>query len=425
MAEGGSFSPPSDSKHTILKETIRALEDEIDKAYKDAQGSLVNGTETAPFSDSLTFFSPDQPSTPELQADSTKGESTLSYGGPSLHFDPDLGKDLPDSFQVKQAGLLSQAKRVTFNERTGPNSFTDTSRNSNSTPVCSSTPNSNTIRTPPPSYRSQIGSNTRVGEPKPVVMPEPYDGQSITLEDWLTNFELCSSINGWTETQKCTFLAVRLRGAALHVYTDLSANDRPQYSTVVQALQNRFDRTKQTDLYKVQLRSRVRRSNENLSELAGAIRRLANRAYPSVPQTVRDDIAKDQFLEALDSRNTRLQVRRNKPLVSLENKKAEVKQEVKAVCATSPSAGTQVKDQWDSRAHYEEINRKIEQLTKAVETLTEKHQKFKDLTCWSCGQKGHVKAKCKFQNKGTYDPRLNQSSGDSKPDKSKHTNQEN
>ena len=271
-------------------------------------------------------------------------------------------------------------------------------------------------------------------------MPEPYDGQSITLEDWLTNFELCSSINGWMETQKCPFVAVRLRGAALHVYTDLAATDRLQYPMVVQALQNQFDRTKQTDLYKVQLRSRVHRPSENLSELAGAIRRLANRAYPLVPQGVCDDIAKDQFLEALDSRTTRLQVRRSKPqtldealtlakeeemLVSLENRKAEVKQGVKDVCVTGPPTSSLVRDQWDPQARYEELNRKIEQLTKAVEFLTQKQQISKDLTCWSCGQKGHVKAKCKRQGTAMYNPQLKQSSDDSKVDSTKHSNQGN
>ena len=150
-------------------------------------------------------------------------------------------------------------------------------------PVCSST----NPFTPPPSYHAltnqtgiashdtqSAGSLSR--DPKPVVMPESYDGVSLTFEDWLTNFEICCKINGWTESQRCSILAVKLKGAALHVYTDLPAEKRGQYASIVQSLKNRFDESHQTEMYKVQLKARVRKSGKSLSELASAICRLTN-----------------------------------------------------------------------------------------------------------------------------------------------------
>lgn len=54
---------------------------------------------------------------------------------------------------------------------------------------------------------------------KPIVMPEAYSGQG-NYRDWFTHFEACRAINAWTDDQACHFLAVKLKGTALRVYTD-------------------------------------------------------------------------------------------------------------------------------------------------------------------------------------------------------------
>ena len=67
------------------------------------------------------------------------------------------------------------------------------------------------------------------------------------------------------------------------------------------------------DLYKAEFRTRGREPGESLSELAGAVRKLGRLAYPTAGEDVIDQLAKDQFIDALDGRETRLKVREGIP----------------------------------------------------------------------------------------------------------------
>ena len=147
---------------------------------------------------------------------------------------------------------------------------------------------------------------------KPAVMPDYFDGQT-SLDDWLTHLDLCSKINGWTEEQKTNFLAVKLKGPALQLYTDLPEAKKHNYVELEKSLQERFSPRGQAELYRAQLKARVRRKGETLPELASNIRRLVVKAYPDVSVEFRDELGRDYFLDALDSPDIRIQVRRLKP----------------------------------------------------------------------------------------------------------------
>ena len=147
---------------------------------------------------------------------------------------------------------------------------------------------------------------------KPVVQPDNYDGKT-PFEDWLSHMELCSEINSWNTNQKTRFLAVKLRGPALQVYTDLPETKKHSYTELVHALKERFCPQGQVGLFRAQLRARGRRKDESLQQLASEIRRLVLKAYPDVSSEFREEMARDQFIEALDLPDVRIQVRRAKP----------------------------------------------------------------------------------------------------------------
>jgi hypothetical protein len=66
-------------------------------------------------------------------------------------------------------------------------------------------------------------------------------------------------------------------------------------------LEERFAPPNQTELYRVQLTERRKKPAESLPELGQAIRRLVNLAYPTVPENVRDTLAKQNcFVYYLD-----------------------------------------------------------------------------------------------------------------------------
>ena len=84
-------------------------------------------------------------------------------------------------------------------------------------------------------------------------------------------------------------MAISLRGPAMGVLANLTPEQ-------------------QVELSRVQLRSRVRRRDESLPELAENIERLTRHAYPNAAAEMIEVLAKDQFIEALHNEEMRLKV---------------------------------------------------------------------------------------------------------------------
>ncbi len=129
--------------------------------------------------------------------------------------------------------------------------------------------------------------------------PAPYDGKS-SWEDYLVQFEMISEINQWNERTKALELATSLRGQAMGVLTDLDLYQRENYQTLVEALAARFEPSNTAEIYRAKLKGRVRGKTEPLAELAHSVRHLTRKAYPSVGTQVREHLALERFIEALN-----------------------------------------------------------------------------------------------------------------------------
>ena len=99
--------------------------------------------------------------------------------------------------------------------------------------------------------------------------------------------------------RKRVYLAVSLRGQAQGVMSNLPLELRQNYKELVKSLEERFPPSNQTELYRTQLRKRREKAIETLPELGQDVRRLANHAYPTAPNEVRETLAKEQFIDAL------------------------------------------------------------------------------------------------------------------------------
>ena len=139
------------------------------------------------------------------------------------------------------------------------------------------------------------------------VKPPSFDGQ-LGFKDFLVQFELVAKLATWQEEVMALELAGSLKGAAVAVLSDLQPHERIHYPTLVRALMNRFEPINQNQLYKAQLRSRCRKSGESIPELAQDISRLVRNAYVELSSVHRDSIAKDAFIESLNSRDLELAI---------------------------------------------------------------------------------------------------------------------
>ena len=83
-----------------------------------------------------------------------------------------------------------------------------------------------------------------------------------------TQFGLLAGLNKWTDGERAAYLAISLRGSALTVLTNLPEEQRSDYAALCGALENRFGNTRQIDLNRARLRSRMKKREESLPELA-------------------------------------------------------------------------------------------------------------------------------------------------------------
>lgn len=68
-------------------------------------------------------------------------------------------------------------------------------------------------------------------------------------------FEMLADLNGWTDVEKATYLAVNLKGSALTVLSNLPAQSRSDYVTLTAALDSRFGGAHQAELNRARLRN--------------------------------------------------------------------------------------------------------------------------------------------------------------------------
>jgi len=242
---------------------------------------------------------------------------------------------------------------------------------------------------------------------KPRVRPSPYNG-STPWEDYKAQFELVAEIDGWDGRTKAAYLAVSLSGPAQAVLGDLDKTQRTSYADLVAALNSRFGTSNRTEMFRVSLRSRTRKPKETLPELAQAIRRLTRQAYPDAPISLRESIAKDQFIEALTDPELRWKVHQAKAATLTEALDAAV--EVEAFFSAEKQRGgtkilqavtTQSPTPADST-----LKQELHELKTLVQGLVQQPRGISDLSqrswqrtwtspeCWACGAQGHIQRYC-------------------------------
>ena len=147
---------------------------------------------------------------------------------------------------------------------------------------------------------------------KPRIRPATFDG-STSWTDYKVQFELLAELNCWDDTAKAVYLAASLRGSAQSVLGDLDCVRRRNYMALTAALGQRFGPENQTELFRVQLKNRVRKREETLPELAQAIRRLTRQAYPSADYLLQETLAKENFVDSLQDADVRWRVFQSRP----------------------------------------------------------------------------------------------------------------
>ncbi|KAL5004068.1 hypothetical protein ScPMuIL_017524, partial [Solemya velum] len=140
------------------------------------------------------------------------------------------------------------------------------------------------------------------------IKPQTYNG----LEDWdeyLTQFNILSDLNGWSYYHKSLYLASSLTGSARSLLNELDERKRRDFDCLVVALNNRFGSDNKAEIFRSTLQNRVRGKDESLPELAQSIRMMTRKAYSRATSEVIDVIALDYFIDAIPDMDIRMRLR--------------------------------------------------------------------------------------------------------------------
>ena len=234
---------------------------------------------------------------------------------------------------------------------------------------------------------------------KPRVRPSTYDGKA-SWEDYLAQFELVAEINGWNNSEKAIHLAVSLGDKARTTLGDLSAAERKDFKALTSTLSSRFGTENRTELFRMTLKTRSRKRDESLPELAQAIRRLTRLAYPDVPAETRGTMAQDFFVDALRDSDARWKLRQARPKSLDEALTLAVELEAFRAAErdrTGPGAKTAhaypEEPQEACRQSTLDLQKEIEDLKAHVMRLSSGRGR-PDRSCWNCGRMGHFRHQC-------------------------------
>ena len=264
------------------------------------------------------------------------------------------------------------------------------------------------------------------------ITPEKYDGKT-SLEDYLMHFRQCWRRNRWSDVEAADTLASSLRGDAVRILHNLG-NDI-SFQAIEQELQRRFGQEEQSKIYLLELRARRRRPHESLKDLAQAIRDLAGKAYPRIPREYREEITKEAFLEAVDDTDVRNAIFRSDTASLDDAVKAALEAEafVKMERARRPMKYTRAMTSGTTEESVDaaltgQIQRTVDAclqpITAALDHLFQQQQQRRVVTCYGCGEPGHIKRVCPHQQSKNEDKPTRMAEGrlgDGKPTQTQAT----
>ena len=258
---------------------------------------------------------------------------------------------------------------------------------------------------------------------RPIVMPESFSAlDNEEWDSWVSHFEDCAVLNEWNDERRARFLAVRMRGAALVQLQSLPAGVRENYTELKRVLRLKFVPAERVELHKAEFRARHRDRDEKLSVLASSLRRLVGKAYPEAAPELQDNLAKDQFIDALEDREIRIKLRESGPktldeavsralqieaMYEAESRRGkgrsvrvvqeppqEEKNELMELLKQNTTAVNQMV-QFVQKQHQPSNNREPKQNGRGLGPNAGRSRDLRLRLCFRCHKKGHFMADCK------------------------------
>ena len=147
-----------------------------------------------------------------------------------------------------------------------------------------------------------------------MILPTTFSGEATEdVATWLAHFGHCAAANAWPAPQQRAMLLVRIQGAALQFVLGLANLANLTFAQLSAQLTGRFAPAGNIALHRAEFRAKRRRAGETLASFGADISKLGRAAYPALPHAVQTELARDQFIDGLDTRDLRLRVHESDP----------------------------------------------------------------------------------------------------------------
>ena len=239
-------------------------------------------------------------------------------------------------------------------------------------------------RSPPPPLGTSGGTVRR--------KPAEFDGR-VAWEAYLAQFELLADAQGWDDAERALQLVSCLRGPALEVLAHLAPAQRMVHTSVVEALQRKFGKHHQAEVYRASLKSRTRNRGEPLSQLAQELETLVRRAYPTAPEDMVAVLARDHFVDALQQRQLQIYIKQAHPC-DLQEALARALEFEAFLRTTGGAPGpSELRYSEEVTALPRHFRARRAQARENARGRRASPEQFRG-DCWGCGQRGHKKSQC-------------------------------
>jgi hypothetical protein len=109
----------------------------------------------------------------------------------------------------------------------------------------------------------------------------------------------------------------------------LSETERRDSSSLILKQKSRFGSENKAEVFRSQLKTRIRLKEESIQELTQSIRKLTRKAYPTANSDVVDALAIDSFKDALNESDIRLRLREVSPKSIYEAEQIAIRMEAR------------------------------------------------------------------------------------------------
>lgn len=248
--------------------------------------------------------------------------------------------------------------------------------------------------------------------------PRPYSiGQNF--KTWLSQFSEYGSLVNIPGDKRRAFLMNSLDQQAYRAVQLLRIPVSSTYEEFLAALKKRFDTGKTTNDYKLLLKNRQQKPNEDVETYADNLLDLAENAYPSAEYEFKEEVAKDCFLDGVCCDATIREQLFVKQPKSLSEAVRHIRQLESARMAsrnvssnsklTPNKAGhvSQVSEKTseidDLKSLLVKMNARLESLENQVVNKSRQESGGRDLSkvkCFSCQSFGHYARNCPYKRSG-------------------------